>query len=39
MELNADFTRRAAVHGARIPWQASPIFDTIRRFGMGVKCF
>ncbi len=25
MELNADFTKRAVVHGAAIPWQASPI--------------
>jgi anti-sigma factor ChrR (cupin superfamily) len=25
MKLNADFTKRAVVHGAAIPWQASPI--------------
>jgi hypothetical protein len=25
MELNADFTKRAVVHGAAMPWQASPI--------------
>ena len=25
MELNADFTKRAVVHGAAIPWQASPM--------------
>jgi ChrR Cupin-like domain len=25
MELNADFTKRAVVHGAMMPWQASPI--------------
>jgi ChrR Cupin-like domain len=25
MELNADFTKRAVVHGAAIPWQPSPI--------------
>jgi ChrR Cupin-like domain len=25
MELNADFTKRAVVHGAVMPWQASPI--------------
>jgi ChrR Cupin-like domain len=25
MELNADFTKRAVVHGATMPWQASPI--------------
>jgi hypothetical protein len=25
MELNADFTKRAVMHGAAMPWQASPI--------------
>jgi ChrR Cupin-like domain len=25
MELNADFTKRAVMHGATIPWQPSPI--------------
>jgi ChrR Cupin-like domain len=25
MELNADFTKRAVVHGATMPWQTSPI--------------
>jgi hypothetical protein len=25
MQLNADFTKRAVVHGAAMPWQASPI--------------
>ncbi len=25
MELNADFTKRAVMHGAALPWQASPI--------------
>ncbi len=25
MELNADFTKRAAMHGAKIPWKASPM--------------
>ncbi len=31
MELNADFTKRAVVHGAAIPWQASPIPGVERR--------
>jgi hypothetical protein len=31
MELNADFTKRAVVHGAAIPWQASPIHGVERR--------
>jgi ChrR Cupin-like domain len=31
MELNADFTKRAVVHGAAIPWQASPIPSVERR--------
>jgi hypothetical protein len=31
MELNADFTKRAVVHGAAIPWQASPIAGVERR--------
>jgi anti-sigma factor ChrR (cupin superfamily) len=31
MELNADFTKRAVVHGAAIPWQASPIQGVERR--------
>lgn len=31
MELNADFTRRAAVHGARLDWTPSPIAGVDRR--------
>jgi hypothetical protein len=31
MELNADFTKRAVVHGAAIPWQASPMSGVERR--------
>jgi ChrR Cupin-like domain len=31
MELNADFTKRAVVHGATIPWQSSPIAGVERR--------
>jgi hypothetical protein len=31
MKLNADFTKRAVVHGAAIPWQASPIPGVERR--------
>jgi anti-sigma factor ChrR (cupin superfamily) len=31
MELNADFTKRAVVHGAAMPWQASPIPGVERR--------
>jgi ChrR Cupin-like domain len=31
MELNADFTQRAVVHGAAIPWQSSPIAGVERR--------
>jgi ChrR Cupin-like domain len=31
MELNADFTQRAVVHGATIPWQSSPIEGVDRR--------
>ena len=31
MELNADFSRRAAVHAARLPWVASPIAGVERR--------
>ncbi len=31
MELNADFSRRAAVHTARIPWKASPMPGVDRR--------
>jgi hypothetical protein len=31
MELNADFTKRAVVHGAAIPWQTSPIPGVERR--------
>ncbi|MBW4464219.1 MAG: cupin domain-containing protein [Pegethrix bostrychoides GSE-TBD4-15B] len=31
MELNADFTKRAVVHGAALPWQASPIPGVKRR--------
>jgi hypothetical protein len=31
VELNADFTRRAAVHSARLPWTPSPIAGVERR--------
>jgi hypothetical protein len=31
MELNADFSRRAAVHSARMPWTPSPISGVERR--------
>jgi ChrR Cupin-like domain len=31
MELNADFTKRAVVHGATIPWQVSPITGVERK--------
>jgi len=31
MNLNADFSRRAAVHAARAPWQASPMPGVERR--------
>ncbi len=31
MELNADFTRRAAVHAASLPWQPSPTPGVDRR--------
>lgn len=31
MELNADFSRRAAVHAARLPWTPSPIAGVDRR--------
>ncbi len=31
MELNADFTKRAVVHGAMVPWQASPIPSVERK--------
>jgi anti-sigma factor ChrR (cupin superfamily) len=31
MELNADFTKRTVVHGAAMPWQASPIPGVERR--------
>ncbi len=31
MELNADFTRRAAVHAAALPWQPSPMAGVERR--------
>ena len=31
MELNADFTERAVMHGAAMPWQASPIPGVERR--------
>ena len=31
MELNADFTKRAAVHGAGIPWLPSPVAGVERR--------
>lgn len=31
MELNADFTRRAAVHAAQLPWTPSPVAGVDRR--------
>jgi ChrR Cupin-like domain len=31
MELNSDFTQRAVVHGAMLPWQASPMPGVERR--------
>ena len=31
MELNADFSRRAVVHAARLPWVASPMAGVERR--------
>jgi anti-sigma factor ChrR (cupin superfamily) len=31
MELNADFTKRAVVHGAILPWQSSPMPGVERR--------
>lgn len=31
MELNADFSRRAVVHAARLPWTPSPIIGVERR--------
>lgn len=31
MELNADFTQRVAMHGAEIPWSASPMPGVDRR--------
>jgi anti-sigma factor ChrR (cupin superfamily) len=31
MELNADFTKRAVMHGAAMPWQASPIAGVERK--------
>lgn len=31
MELNADFTRRAVVHAARLPWTPSPMAGVERR--------
>jgi anti-sigma factor ChrR (cupin superfamily) len=31
MELNADFSRRAVVHAARLPWTASPVAGVERR--------
>lgn len=31
MELNADFTKRAVVHGAKIPWKPSPMAGVDRR--------
>ncbi|MFO1081247.1 MAG: cupin domain-containing protein [Reyranellaceae bacterium] len=31
MEINADFSRRAAVHAARLPWVASPMAGVERR--------
>src|SRR5438552_8882181 len=31
MDLNADFSKRAVVHAAEIPWKASPIAGVDRR--------
>ena len=31
MELNSDFTQRAAVHAAQLPWKPSPIAGVERR--------
>jgi ChrR Cupin-like domain len=31
MELNADFTQRAVIHGATLPWQTSPMPGVERR--------
>lgn len=31
MELNADFSKRVAVHAAEIPWKASPMPGVDRR--------
>jgi hypothetical protein len=31
MELHADFSQRAAVHAAALPWVASPIAGVDRR--------
>ena len=31
MEVNADFTKRATIHGARIPWSPSPMSGVERR--------
>jgi anti-sigma factor ChrR (cupin superfamily) len=31
MEINADFSRRVAVHAARLPWVPSPMAGVERR--------
>ncbi|MEM7172423.1 MAG: cupin domain-containing protein, partial [Pseudomonadota bacterium] len=31
MEINADFDRRAVVHGAKLPWAKSPMPGVERR--------
>ena len=31
MELNADFSRRVAIHAGRLPWIASPVAGVERR--------
>ena len=31
MELNADFSKRAVVHAAKLPWTPSPIIGVERR--------
>ena len=31
MEINADFSRRVAIHAARLPWVASPMAGVERR--------
>ncbi len=35
MEINADFSRRVAVHAARLPWVSSPMAGSNVKF---VRC-